>query len=98
MNIPIYILSAAIVGTGAGLFAGMRYYSREVARAISAALQQHHAGVATSLQSNAAALAANNSALETFSNSIPKGAVILTHARETGGALKFDPTHTVKFQ
>jgi exonuclease VII large subunit len=44
------------------------------------------------------ALTANNEALEKFANSIPSGAKVFTHVKDTSGSTTLKESHTVQFK
>ncbi len=109
MSLPIYVLSFSILVTGASVIAALGSYTRvaiaavqDSAKFINQALLQHQQSVAQSLSesrtANGKALQSTTNALEKFANSIPVGATVLAHTKDTSGALKLEPTHTVQFK
>jgi hypothetical protein len=101
MSTSLYVLSAAVVASGAAITAALRYSARKVTEAAAGIQQSFQLAVqsiSTALQHHQASLSSNDAALATFAKSIPVGATVLTHKVDTSGATKLEETHTVSFK
>jgi hypothetical protein len=101
MSTSLYVLSAAVVASGAAITAALRYSARKVTEAatgIQQSVQLAVQSIATSLERHQASLHSNDAALSTFAKAIPRGAAVFTHAQSTTGAKTLRESHTVEFK